>query len=161
VVIELGPGIGGTTRAILRELPSTARLIAVELNPDFIQPLRAIGDPRLTVHHGSAEDLPEVLEQHGLESAEVIFSGIPFSTIPAAVGQSILNCVWNTLAPGGRFVAYQLRSRVKQLARDLMGDPDEEFELLNIPPLWVYRWVKNAEEESPAEALPDAGLIAV
>ena len=30
VVVELGPGIGGTTKAILRELPSTSRLIAVE-----------------------------------------------------------------------------------------------------------------------------------
>ena len=84
VVVELGPGIGGTTRAILRELPPTSRFIAVELNSDFIPALEAIGDGRLSVHHGSAEDLPQILAQHGLESVDVIFSGIPFSTIPPA-----------------------------------------------------------------------------
>jgi phosphatidylethanolamine/phosphatidyl-N-methylethanolamine N-methyltransferase len=150
VVVELGPGLGGTTTAILRQLPTTARLVAIELNRDFIAPLEAIGDPRLTVHHGSAEELPQILERHGLETADVVFSGIPFSTIPAAVGRSILQCVWQTLSPGGRFVAYQLRSQVKRLARDFMGKPDVEFELLNIPPLWVYRWLKGQTTEAPS-----------
>ncbi len=142
VVVELGPGLGGTTAAILRELPPTARLIAIELNPDFIPALAAIDDPRLTVCQGSAADLRAILKQHGLERADVVYSGIPFSTIPGPLGRAILQGVWNTLAPGGRFIAYQLRSRVKQLARELMGNPDEEFELLNLPPLWVYRWRK-------------------
>jgi phosphatidylethanolamine/phosphatidyl-N-methylethanolamine N-methyltransferase len=150
VVVELGPGIGGTTKAILRELPPTSRLIAVELNADFIEPLRAIGDQRLSVHHGTAEDLSRILEQHGLDSVDVIFSGIPFSTIPSPVGRSILRCAWNALSPGGRFVAYQLRSQVKRLAREFMGRPDVEFELLNIPPLWVYRWIKDLSESDKA-----------
>jgi phospholipid N-methyltransferase len=159
VVVELGPGIGGTTKAILRDLPPTARLIAVELNPDFIAPLRAIKDPRLSVHHGSAEDLPAILAQHGLDSANVIFSGIPFSTIQPAIGRTILDCVWSTLAPGGRFVAYQLRSTVKRLARGLMGNPDVEFELLNIPPLWVYRWVKEKTCVTAGSAAREATLV--
>ncbi len=145
VVVELGPGVGGTTAAILKQLPATARLIAIELNPDFIGPLNAIGDPRLIVHHGCAEELREVLDRHRLESADVIFSGIPFSTIPAEVGRSILEGVWSSLGPGGRFIAYQLRSQVKKLARDFMGEPDVEFEFLNLPPLWVYRWLKAPE----------------
>lgn len=160
VVIELGPGIGGTTSAILRELPASARLIAIELNPDFIAPLRSIGDPRLTVHEGSAQELPRILEAHGLETADVVFSGIPFSTIPAAVGRSILRSVWDSLSPGGRFIAYQLRSRVKHLAREFMGQPDEEFELLNIPPLWVYRWMKEAASDA-GDSVREAGLVSV
>jgi phosphatidylethanolamine/phosphatidyl-N-methylethanolamine N-methyltransferase len=153
VVVELGPGIGGTTRAILRDLPPTSRFIAVELNSDFIPALQAIGDGRLSVHHGSAEDLPQILAQYGLESVDVIFSGIPFSTIPRQTGRSILRRAWDALSPGGRFVAYQLRSQVKRLARDFMGKPDEEFEFLNIPPLWVYRWKKDGV--SGAGARPD------
>lgn len=159
VVVELGPGIGGTTKAILRELPSTSRLIAVELNSDFIVPLRAIGDRRLCVHHGSAEDLPEILERHGLPSVDVIFSGIPFSTIPPGIGRSILKRVWNALSPGGRFVAYQLRAQVKRLARDFMGKPDVEFEFLNLPPLWVYRWRKDAALRADELAADPAELI--
>jgi phospholipid N-methyltransferase len=128
-------------------MPVTSRLLAIELNGDFIPQLQAIPDPRLTVHHGSAEDLPEILEQHGLDSADIIYSGIPFSIIPAPIGKVILERAWSCLNPGGRFVAYQLRSRVKRLARDLMGSPDVEFELLNFPPLWVYRWLKQPPED--------------
>ncbi|HVJ86848.1 MAG TPA: methyltransferase domain-containing protein [Caulifigura sp.] len=159
VVVELGPGVGGTTTAILKQLPATARLIAIELNPDFIEPLNAIGDPRLVVHHGSAEDLQDVLDRQRLESADVIFSGIPFSTIPAEVGRSILENVWNSLSPGGRFIAYQLRSQVKKLARDFMGEPDVEFELLNLPPLWVYRWLKAPELVAEAADSLDPALV--
>jgi phosphatidylethanolamine/phosphatidyl-N-methylethanolamine N-methyltransferase len=144
VVVELGPGIGGTTKAILKELLPASRLIAVELNHDFIPALEAIDDPRLSVHQGSAEDLPRLLNEHGLTSVDVVFSGIPFSTIPPATGRSILQCAWDALSPGGRFVAYQLRSQVKRLARDFMGKPDVEFEFLNIPPLWIYRWQKGS-----------------
>lgn len=153
-VIELGPGLGGTTAAILRELPPTARLIAIELNSDFIRPLKALADPRLIVHEGRAEDLSDILDQYGLATADVVYSGIPFSAISADVGESILSSIWSTLSPGGRFIAYQLRSNVKRLARDLMGDPDIEFELFNIPPLWVYRWQKALEfAAQPAELL--------
>jgi phosphatidylethanolamine/phosphatidyl-N-methylethanolamine N-methyltransferase len=159
VVVELGPGIGGTTRAILRELPPTSRLIAIELNLDFISPLEAIDDERLSVHHGSAEDLPHILERHCLQSVDVIFSGIPFSTIPAPVGRSILRRAWDALSPGGRFVAYQLRSQVKRLARDFMGRPDVEFEFLNLPPLWVYRWSKEEASRSEGHAAGAVELV--
>jgi phosphatidylethanolamine/phosphatidyl-N-methylethanolamine N-methyltransferase len=144
VVVELGPGVGGTTRAILRRLPVDARLIAVELNDDFIEPLEAIGDPRLSVYHGSADELPRVLDRYGFDSADVIYSGIPFSTIPVGVGTSILESIWDAMSPAGRFVAYQFRTRVRRLAENLMGTPDVELELLNLPPLWVYRWTKGA-----------------
>jgi phosphatidylethanolamine/phosphatidyl-N-methylethanolamine N-methyltransferase len=159
VVVELGPGIGGTTKAILRELAPASKLIAVELNSDFIAPLQAIGDRRLSVHQGSAEDLPQILEQHGLASVDVIFSGIPFSTIPPATGREILRRAWDALSPGGRFVAYQLRSQVKRLARDFMGRPDIEFELLNIPPLWVYRWRKGDRVGAEEHVANGAQLI--
>jgi phospholipid N-methyltransferase len=142
LVVELGPGTGGTTGAILQALPPDARLIAIERNADFIQRLREIADRRISVHHASAEDLEAVLEGHGMPRPDVVLSGIPFSTIPAAVGQRILRVVWDVLAPGGRFVAYQVRGRVEALARHLMGTPQVEYELLNVPPLRVYCWRK-------------------
>jgi len=50
--------------------------------------------------------------------------------------------VWASLAPGGRFVAYQFRGHVARLERELLGRPDTEVELLNVPPMRVYRWRK-------------------
>src|SRR5512137_1080074 len=49
-VVELGPGTGGTTRAILRALPQQAHLLAIEINPDFVEFLKSYPDPRLDVY---------------------------------------------------------------------------------------------------------------
>jgi phospholipid N-methyltransferase len=144
-VVELGPGTGGTTHALLRALPADSRLLAIEIDAHFARALRReIADPRLVVHEGSAEHVGSTLAAHGLPAPEVVVSGIPFSTMPAAVGQAILRSVWEALAPGGCFVAYQFRDRVAVLGRGILGRPDVDLELLNVPPMRVYRWRKPA-----------------
>jgi len=143
VVVELGPGTGGTTRALLRKMKSDAKLLAIELNTDFVKLIRvSIEDPRLVVHHGSAAAIPEALACHGLGKPEVILSGIPFSTMEEELGLSILRSVHDSLAPGGRFVAYQFRDRVETLGRDVFGRAHVQTEVLNIPPMRVYSWHK-------------------
>lgn len=150
VVVELGPGTGGTTRALLSRLPEDAFLLAIELDPHFVERLKREPDPRLIVHLGSAEDLHDALARHGLPAPDVVISGIPFSTMSPALGKRILSEVWNCLAPGGRFVAYQFRDRVAVLGRKLFGKPDIEMELLNAPPTRVYRWRKPGSARAPA-----------
>src|SRR5438445_1066865 len=55
VVIELGPGTGVMTRALLDLLPFDATLLAFEINPRFARHLRStISDPRLVVIHARA-----------------------------------------------------------------------------------------------------------
>lgn len=141
-VVELGPGTGGTTRALLAAMPSEARLLSIELDPHFVALLAAIRDRRLTVHLGHAEAIGEALAQHRLPPPDVVVSGIPFSTIAPAAGIGIVRAVKDCLAPGGRFVAYQLRDRVGALGRTVFGKPRVELELLNVPPMRVYCWEK-------------------
>lgn len=152
LVVELGPGVGGTTRAILDALPDESRLLAIEINPDFIRLLRSDPDPRLIVHPGCAERIREALELHGLSRPDVVISGIPFSTMPAALGRRILQAVWSCLKPGGRFVAYQVSGRIARLGRDLLGTPETDVTLLNVPPMRVYHWRKPLHGE-PARRL--------
>lgn len=143
-VVELGPGTGGTTQALLEALPSGARLCAIEFQREFADRVAAIGDRRLVVHHGSALNIREILTQHRLPAPELVVSGIPFSTMSPDLARSILLAVWEALAPGGRFVAYQFRDHVSVLGRPLFGKPEIGFELLNIPPMRVYRWTKKS-----------------
>ena len=140
LAVELGPGTGGTTRALLAALPADAKLLCVEIDANFAALLRAEADPRLIVHHGSAEQLPEILAQHGLGAPQAVISGIPFSTIPPDVGTRIIQSIRAALAPEGCFVAYQVRGVVAELARPLLGPPDVTVELLNIPPVRLFRW---------------------
>lgn len=140
LVVELGPGTGGTTKAVLRDLAPDAKLLAIEINPAFVALLSRHDDPRLIVHHGSATDIDAILAEHGLEKPEVIFSGIPFSTMPRALGRAVLESARDALAPGGRFVAYQFRDRVHTLGVEVFGRASRQLELLNVPPMRVWRW---------------------
>lgn len=143
LVLELGPGTGGTTRAILSHLPADARLLTIDVTPEFISLLDTIADPRLTNHLGSAEDLSGILAHHDLGAPDVVISGIPFSTMPVEVGENVARSVHQVLADGGRFVAYQFRGDVADITSPVMGKAHRTMEWLNVPPMRVYRWLKN------------------
>ncbi len=147
LAVELGPGTGGTTKAFLREMAPDAHLLAVEINPDFVSLLKkTIRDPRLIGHQGSAADIPKALTEYGLARPGVILSGIPFSTMEWELGMSILRSVHAALPAGGRFVAYQFRDRVESLGNGVFGRANVQTELLNMPPMRVYRWEKTEQD---------------
>jgi phospholipid N-methyltransferase len=151
LVVELGAGTGGTTRAILDAMGPDAKLLVVEINRQFAALVRRIDDPRLVVRCGSARDLRDVLSQHGLPAPDAVISGIPFSTIERRTGSLILETISSVLAPGGRFVAYQSRRHVDDLSRPLLGPAHVEVALLNIPPLRLYWWEKRVARPAVEE----------
>jgi phospholipid N-methyltransferase len=141
VIVELGPGTGALTREILRAMRPDARLVAVEISPMFVRVLRrTIRDSRLTVLEGSAVDLEKALQGLGVEYADVVVSGIPFSTIGRGEGRRTLQAARRVLGPGGRFVAYQFRSHVRRLAEPLFGPAETHRGLWNFPPMRIYVW---------------------
>ncbi len=142
-VVELGPGTGGTTRALLAAMSPHASLLSIEIDPDFIATLRAIDDDRLTVHHGNAERLAEILRHHAWDAADAIVSGIPFSLLRPDARRRVVEAVWSALAPGGRFVAYQVCARIDTFARPLFGPAQVAVEFRNFPPLRIYVWRKD------------------
>lgn len=86
-VIEVGPGPGGLTRALLDS--GAGKLIAIELDDRFAEGLSlwpearpAQGqDARLHVHHGDAlkADIPALIEQVGGESPAMIVANLPYN----------------------------------------------------------------------------------
>jgi phospholipid N-methyltransferase len=142
VIVELGPGTGGTTRALLRAMRQDASLLAIEINPRFVELLRREPDPRLIAHEGSAANIVPALRANGFEQADVVLSGIPFSTMQRQLGHEILRSVYDALGEDGVFVAYQVRDRVENLGRKVFGPPRVQTEILNVPPMRVYRWMK-------------------
>jgi len=142
-IIELGPGTGGMTKAILRAMPQHARLLSIEINPHFHALVSSIEDDRLIAHLGSACGLKEIISMYGLGSLDVVISGIPFSTMSHCSGSQVLDAISYLLAPNGRFVAYQVSKRVATLCRPFLGPWHMVVELFNIPPMRVYQWEKN------------------
>lgn len=142
-IVELGPGTGGTTRAMLRCMPTDGLLLSIEIDPRFYRIISAIEDPKLIAHQGCAGDLRDIVLSYGINSVDAVISGIPFSIIRPEFGRSIIQSISDLLSRGGRFVAYQFRDRVNVLGREVLGPSHVHLELFNIPPVRVYSWSKN------------------
>ena len=63
--------------------------------------------------------------------------------MPLEVADRIARAVSESLAPGGRFVAYQWAPAVAERTTPYLGAPQVQFELLNIPPMRVYTWTRS------------------
>lgn len=144
VIIELGPGTGGVTRAMLRAMQPQTKLLSIEINPNFNKLVSAIADDRLTAHLGSARDLKKIISLYGLDPPNSIVSGIPFSTMSRSLGSQIIEAITSVLPPNGRFVAYQVNTQVATLCRPFLGPEQTSLELFNIPPMRIFQWTKRA-----------------
>jgi len=151
LVVELGPGTGGTTRALLGSLSADAKLIAVEIVPEFVEELRQIDDPRLIVCHGDAAELSRFLVESDSKNVDLIVSGIPFSTMRPSVAKALVADIHRSLAPGGQFVTYQVRDAVIEIASQLFDVPRVSLVFWNVPPLRLFQFAKSCHEELHAD----------
>jgi len=139
VIVEYGPGVGSITAEILRRMRPDAMLIAIETNPAFVSFLRSsFADGRLHVVEASAVAVDEILGQLGHSQASYIISGIPFSTIPAALRERILRKTCDVLEPGGSFLVYQFSTRVLQDLQRIFRYVRRRFEPLNVLPAHLF-----------------------
>jgi phosphatidylethanolamine/phosphatidyl-N-methylethanolamine N-methyltransferase len=140
-VIELGPGTGPVTEALVEHGVDPARLILVEFNPDFCRLLRT-RYPRATVVQGDAYRLRRLLETYVRTPASAIVSGLPLVTKPVRTRLRLISDAMALLAPGAPFVQFTY-AMVTPIPKALNGIKAEASELiwLNVPParVWVYR----------------------
>ena len=137
--VEYGPGVGTFTRPILDNLGPDARLIAIDTNADFIDYLRRdIDDPRLIAVAGSAADVEKIVAAHGFGHADYVLSGLPFSTLPAGVGEAIGAATGRVIRDGGAFLVYQFSPAVLPYLKQSFREVRKDFEPLNILPAWLY-----------------------
>lgn len=137
-IIEYGPGTGVFAEYMLQRMTPGSRLIMIELNPQFIDIISKIDDPRVSVHQDSAEQVERIALEHGLSQVDYILSGIPFSFLPPEVKNTILAASARLIRPGGYFLAYQTSSHLKEALRDHFGSVKTSLELRNIPPMCIY-----------------------
>ena len=139
-VLELGPGVGTITAALLDRLPADARLLAIETNPEFVEELdRSLPDPRLLTVLGSAADLRRALRLHGIGRLDGAISGIPFSTMPPPLRAAIVGAVADALSPSGEFVVYQHSTLMLPLLRERFDAVLCEREWRNPVPMRIFR----------------------
>ena len=139
VIVEYGPGVGTFTTEILRRMHPDATLVVFETNSDFVRFLRdSIQDPRLHIVHGSAEEVESLLARLGRGPADYVVSGIPFSTMPDDVRDTIIRRTHSALHPQGAFLVYQFSCGVLPYLERVFGYVYRGFEPRNILPARLF-----------------------
>lgn len=139
VFVEYGPGVGTFCGPILERMAPDAQLIAIDTNPEFVAYLRdQIRDPRFSAVHGSAADVEAIVADHGHDGADYVLSGLPFSTLPPGVGDSIGDATFRVIRAGGAFLVYQFSPKVRDFLDPHFERIDHGMEWWNIPPAQLY-----------------------
>lgn len=129
-IVELGPGTGPFTRALLKKMRPDARLFVVEINDEFCVQLRKIDDKRLHVIHGDAGKLSALVSR-----ADYVVSGLPLITFPKEVASAILVEIAK-IAP--TYIQFHYSTLAEKLLRKHFKKVTRKVVLLNVPPAVVY-----------------------
>lgn len=143
VLVELGPGNGAITKFILKKLPPKAKLICFEINDNFYHQLQKLNHPQLIVLKVSAENVELELQKLNFNKACHIISSLPLAIIPEDTSSQILEESFKVLSLNGTFTQYQYTlSYYKKLKQVFNEWISLDFELLNIPPAFIYQCKK-------------------
>jgi phosphatidylethanolamine/phosphatidyl-N-methylethanolamine N-methyltransferase len=140
-VVELGPGTGAITNALIARGVDQKRLVLVEYNPGFCALLRD-RYPQAQVIQGDAYRLRDSLREVLGSPASAVVSGLPLVTKPMQTRLRLIRDAFLALAPGAPFVQFTY-SVAPPIPRSLPGVSTEASERvwINLPParVWVYR----------------------
>lgn len=143
VLVELGPGNGAITKKILSKLHKDALLVCFEINDVFYEQLKELKHPQLVVLKASAEDVIQELEKLGHQKSCHIISSLPLTIIPDDVSDRILHNSFSLLETNGTFIQYQYSlTYFKKLKKVFKESISLSFEILNVPPAFIYRCKK-------------------
>jgi phosphatidylethanolamine/phosphatidyl-N-methylethanolamine N-methyltransferase len=141
-VVELGPGTGPVTEALVAEGIAPERLVLVEFNPTFCQLLRA-RFPAATVVQGDAYGLRRLVGGFLQQPAAAIVSGLPLFTKPVRMRLRLFREALELLRPEAPFVQFTYAVVPPIPKKKLAGVRAEASERIwkNMPParVWVYR----------------------
>lgn len=140
-VLELGPGTGVITKAILAHGVKPADLYSVEYSPDFVEHLNK-AFPDVNIIHGDVFDLDSALGEKKDQQFDSIISAVPMLNFPMESRIKLMEELLSRI-PRGRplmQITYGPRPPVPS-GKGNYTVQHYDFVVRNVPPaqLWVYR----------------------
>ncbi len=140
-VLELGPGTGVITKAILERGVAPENLYSIEYSEDFVEHLRA-HYPAVNIIQGDAFNLDRTLGDKRDLRFDSIVSGVPLLNFPVDQRVAYVEDLLDRMAPGRPIVqlTYGPMSPVPAGRGNYVVE-HLDFVFRNLPPtqLWVYR----------------------
>jgi phosphatidylethanolamine/phosphatidyl-N-methylethanolamine N-methyltransferase len=140
-VVELGPGTGAITDALVTQGIDPGRLVLVEFDSTFCRLLRR-RYPAATVVQGDAYGLKSLLTGLLQKPAAAVVSGLPLFTKPMRTRLRLLFEAFALMSAGAPFVQFTYNTVPPIPTRlDRVSAESSERVWMNIPParVWVYR----------------------
>lgn len=143
-VVELGPGTGPVTAALLDQGVSPDNLLLIELDNAFVDHLSAL-HPETTVVNGDATRISRILRDQGWDGCDAVVSGLPLIAMPLPVQARVVRGVFSVLKPEGVFVQFTYGPFAPinpELIRRLRLRPRRHSWIArNLPPasVWTFR----------------------
>jgi len=142
LILELGPGTGSFTRALLRRGIPEGKLVLLEQSPDFTTLLQN-SFPDATVICGNAKDLAAIIRPLGVKEFNEIVSGLPLNAIGNELRQTICDEGFKLLRLGGSFAQVSYLPRCS-IPNNIITTHSAKkiycgIALRNIPPGFVWR----------------------
>jgi phosphatidylethanolamine/phosphatidyl-N-methylethanolamine N-methyltransferase len=140
-IVELGPGTGPVTEALLARGIEPARLTLVEFDPTFCAHLRQ-RFAGVQVIQGDAYDLRRTLGEAIHEPAAAFVSGLPLFNKPLKMRLTLLDQAFTLMRPDAPFVqfTYHAISPIPRSHGNIRAEASERV-WRNFPParVWIYR----------------------
>ncbi len=145
-VVELGPGTGPVTEALVERGIAPERLVLVEFDPEFCA-LLAQRYPRARIVQGDAYALATTLSAVLDQPAAAIVSSLPLLTRPERDRAMLLADAMRLLAPGAPFVQFTYGVTSPVPRQPWLSAEASSPVWRNIPParVWTYRRAPSAE----------------
>jgi phosphatidylethanolamine/phosphatidyl-N-methylethanolamine N-methyltransferase len=115
-VLELGPGTGAVTEALIKRGLREDRLVAIERNPKMARLLRD-KFPRAQIIIGDAWHLDHLLRsrREPIESVGAVISSLPLLNFPHTEAEALTQKIRAVLEPEGNWVQYSYHLGKKQV----------------------------------------------
>ena len=149
--MEVGPGTGVMTQALLNRMPADATLLAFEINSRFSRYLKLnVADPRLEVINASAEMLRKEVRRRGYERVDAVVSSLALGLMTDWQRRAFLNELGSLLGEAGVFTQYQYfhglqvrngqvgRFNLMLLLRRYFRSVQRSIIWRNLPPAFVF-----------------------
>lgn len=138
-IVELGPGIGTFTKAILEKAKPDTKIVCFEVNKAFCSYLnRNFNDKRLVVVNAGADKIKDNLKKFNIKEADCIISGLPFRNFLDKDKEKILIEIKDSLGSKGKFILFQYTSNLSKMLKLHFTGVSRKFVPLNMPPAFVY-----------------------
>jgi len=163
LIVELGPGTGPVTRALLDRGVERNRLILIEFDPRFCRILAERFGPEGIVQ-GDAYDLPRTLQNFAGQPIGAIVSSLPLLNEPTQRREKLIDDAFSLMGPDGLFVqfTYGFMSPIPREACARRYSARRAAPIWrNLPParVWTYRLAANREaDEAPRRELKRGGM---